>query len=206
MKNFSKQGKSVASCKKISFDTALLLWKAADIPEGLPQHIVLGWDTVKVRPYVRRPTCCYHCQKYGNVASVCQHKTPVCGRCAADGHSKDDCEAKDIKCAACHQCHETSSPDCTVWKLECDVSRVKQHGHLCFAEALQHVKKAAEDIPQPQPRDTPLPADSDSKEEDVEVDKENEEEDAKDEAKDDKLLLPRNRSPWINCKHGFSLN
>lgn len=98
------QGNNIASTKKISSDTALLLWKTDDVPEGLPQHIILGWETLKIRPYIRNPTRCYHCQKYGHVASVCRRKTPVCGRCAADGHSKEDRDTTDIKCAACHQC------------------------------------------------------------------------------------------------------
>lgn len=66
------QGRQLIFAKKVSVDTTVLTWKSADIPEGLPQHIVLGWDTVKIRPFLRCPVRCYFCQRYGHVASACQ--------------------------------------------------------------------------------------------------------------------------------------
>lgn len=107
------QDQHVAYSKKLAPDTALLHWKSSDIPDGLPRHVRLAWETLSVRPYIRRPTRYHHCQKYGHIAAVCRRRSPNCSLCTEEGHIKEDCVAEVPKCAACNGDHETTSSDCT---------------------------------------------------------------------------------------------
>lgn len=138
------QGKQLHGVKKTAEDTAGLALKRKDLSEGLPQFIVLGWDTVKVRQCIRRPVRCYHCQKYGHVASECRKKTPICGRCAAEGHLKAECTVKTPTRAACQDHHETLGPTCEAWKHECTITKLKHEQRISYAAALSNLH------PQPQ--------------------------------------------------------
>ena len=135
------QDRQVHAVKKITQDTAVVAWHRKVIPEGLPSHIILGWETVKVRPYVRRPVRCYFCQQYGHVASSCMKKKPVCSRCANQGHTKEECEATQPKCAACEGPHETSDPTCNKWKEECQISKIKQENNISYKAALMKLRQ-----------------------------------------------------------------
>lgn len=72
--------------------------------------------------------------------SVCVlQEKPACGRCATEGHVKDNCQAKTPNCAACNGQHETSSSSCTAWKEECATAKLKQQHKISYAQALQQL-------------------------------------------------------------------
>lgn len=158
--------------KKISEDTAILAWQSNVLPEGLPQFTVLGWDTVKVRQYIQRPMRCYFCQKYGHVAT-CRKKTPICGRCAAARHLKEDCTATIPTCAACQGPYETSSSSCEAWKQESTITKIKQEQKIFYAQVVLKLQPQSckEDNNEEDSEDQEDPEDDDTNTQEEEEDK-----------------------------------
>ena len=59
------------------------------------------------------PVQCYNCQAIGHKAFSCE-KTPVCGKCAREGHHHRDCLEEVPKCVPCGGPHESFSKNCSI--------------------------------------------------------------------------------------------
>lgn len=59
-----------------------------------------------------RPKQCYNCQEIVNHKAYQCNKAPVCGRCAKEGHNRDECTETILKCVPCGGPHESFSRHC----------------------------------------------------------------------------------------------
>ncbi|XP_042219965.1 uncharacterized protein LOC121864867, partial [Homarus americanus] len=107
--------------RKLTSTTALV-----GFPKELPSSVLLGWEKIPVKPYQKKPTRCYNCQKYGHLARKCRARE-VCSSCGTPGqcgHIDADCQAAAKKCAACGGPHSSSDRECPKWREECRVAKL----------------------------------------------------------------------------------
>ena len=102
-----------------------------------PDHVVLLYQRLEVRPFVPYPLRCGKCQRYRHHARFC--RLPVrCGRCAGP-HLTEGCTAEALKCAACGEGHTVRDSACSVWRTELVMNRWMAVDGLTLAEARQRV-------------------------------------------------------------------
>ena len=96
----------------ISTDTYILTFAKSYIPKELK----VGYNLIKVNPYIPNPLRCYNCQKFGHHEQNCA-KTAICKTCGESGsdHLELSC-TKPPKCANCPGNHSADSRDCIAWK------------------------------------------------------------------------------------------
>ena len=106
----------------------------------LPKEIKVGYNNIKVSPYIPNPLRCYNCQKFGHHETKCL-KSPVCKKCGGSGsdHIEHSCN-NTIKCANCQGNHPADSRDCMVWKREKEVNQIKYTNNISFPEARKIVQ------------------------------------------------------------------
>ena len=91
--------------------------------EWLIEHGIfeINGETTFVKPFETRPalTRCYRCQRFdGHLATQCNH-TVRCSRCAAEGHSSQECMAETLKCSLCDQeGHSVAYKACPAYKAK----------------------------------------------------------------------------------------
>ena len=161
------QPSGVVYARKLGKNTALLGFTRHD-SSTTPSHVILGWDTVKIRPHVPRPRSCFNCQEYGHVVSCCTRKIPVCCKCGQEGHVRADCPAAIPHCARCGGTHEASEPTCPSWKPECQLLKIRHTEKISYKEALLTYNKHVATVKTTEP-DDPGSSSSDSEDIDVEV-------------------------------------
>jgi hypothetical protein len=75
-----------------------------------------GGESANIKPFEYRysPPRCYTCQEIGHMAySKHCSKVQKCGKCAAEGHSHEECMSEVLKCVPCGGPHESYSKNCT---------------------------------------------------------------------------------------------
>ncbi|KAK3869753.1 hypothetical protein Pcinc_024981 [Petrolisthes cinctipes] len=106
---------------------------------SLPETVKIGYEIVKVRPFILNPLRCLNCQIYGHGNRTCKASSPVCGRCATPGHAEEKCTSVELSCFHCKGTHSTSSRDCPKWKLEKEVCSVKAVRGISYHDARKAV-------------------------------------------------------------------
>lgn len=89
----------------------------------LPRSVAMYRVSRIVDIYVPKPTVCFNCQKFGDIAKPCKSSSPVCGFCS-DQHDTKECtndREKDTPC--CVNCQGKHNQNCT----ECPVIRHYRH-------------------------------------------------------------------------------
>ncbi len=77
--------------------------------------IEVGGETAYTEPWQEissEEKRCFNCQQYGHKAAVCV-RIPVCGNCAAPGHSHRNCKNSQVGCPNCGGNHPTNSHQCS---------------------------------------------------------------------------------------------
>ena len=102
---------------------------------SLPKELKVGYNLIKVNPYIPNPLRCFNCQKFGHHETKCL-KSPVCKKCgeSGSGHIELSCN-NPIKCANCQGNHPADSRDCLVWKREKEINTLKYTNNISFPEA-----------------------------------------------------------------------
>ena len=102
---------------------------------SLPKELKVGYNFIKVNPYIPNPLRCYNCQKFSHHETKCL-KSPVCKKCGESGsdHIELSCNNA-IKCANCQGNHPADSRDCLVWKKEKEINTIKYTNNISFPEA-----------------------------------------------------------------------
>ena len=108
----------------------------------VPKELKVGYNLVKVSPYIPNPLRCYNCQKFGHHESKCLKPT-VCKKCGESGsdHIELSCSNR-IKCPNCQGNHSADSKDCNIWKQEKEINRVKFTNNISFPEARKLVQNS----------------------------------------------------------------
>ena len=104
------------------------------------KEIKVGYNLIKVNPYIPNPLRCYNCQKFGHHESKCLKPT-VCKKCGESGsdHIELSC-SNPTKCPNCQGNHTADSKDCIVWKREKEVNQIKYTNNISFPEARKIVQ------------------------------------------------------------------
>ena len=89
----------------------------------LPESIYINYEKNKVQPYIPNPLRCFKCQKFGHHFKNCRAEA-ACAKCSQKGHAAEDC-VNDQKCANCEECHPSFSKQCSMWKKEKEIQRLK---------------------------------------------------------------------------------
>ena len=107
-----KNKNSTSDADKWIPTTSILISFSGD---ELPKEISIYYVLSKIHPYIRQPTQCFNCFRFGHVAKVCHNKK----RCSICGESHDEniIECQDIvpRCANCKQSHKSISKDCPIY-------------------------------------------------------------------------------------------
>ena len=120
----------------INTNTYILTFNTSQVPT----EIKVGYNLIKVSPYIPNPLRCYNCQKFGHHESKCL-KAPVCKKCGESGsdHIELSC-SNPLKCPNCQGNHTANSKDCVIWKREKEVNRIKFTNNIPFPEARKIVQ------------------------------------------------------------------
>ena len=106
----------------------------------LPTELRVGYNLIKVSPYIPNPLRCFNCQNFGHHENKCL-KSPVCKKCGQSDsdHVELSC-TNPVKCSNCQENHPADSRNCMVWKLEKEINQIKYTNNISFPEARKIVK------------------------------------------------------------------
>lgn len=100
----------------------------------LPQRIYFESVSLPVRSYIRPPTRCYSCQRYGHGALSCC-RTAQCSKCGSKDHQITLCEAEEACCIFCKGPHTAASNKCPYYKTALAISAKLQEQSIDRTEA-----------------------------------------------------------------------
>ena len=102
-----------------------------------PVKLELDYVTYHVKQYIPNPLICMRCGTYGHPEDRCQ-KVKICMRCGENSHG-GQC---DVKCLHCKQIgHTCLSRECSVWKKEKEICKIKVEQEVSYAEARKRYEK-----------------------------------------------------------------
>ena len=103
----------------------------------LPREVMIGYLSVKVRPYVPSPMRCFQCLRFGHTRDSCRNR-PACGRCAATDHSSAECSSSELRCVNCDDSqtpHSSFDGRCPAFQREKEIMSLKVTERLSFRQA-----------------------------------------------------------------------
>ena len=122
----------------ISTDTYILTFGKPQIPKELK----VGYNLIKVNPYIPNPLRCYNCQMFGHHEQKCL-KSPVCKKCGESGSDHIELSCHNTpKCVNCKGNHPADSRDCVAWKREKEINTIKYTNNISFPEARKIVENS----------------------------------------------------------------
>lgn len=107
-----------------------------------PEHLKIFFEKIPVTPYIPNPLRCFQCQKFGHHENNCKNH-PVCAKCSEKTPHHEDLCTGQVKCANCSEAHRASSNQCSVWKREKEITRVRFTNNVSYHEA----RRIVENIP-----------------------------------------------------------
>lgn len=107
---------------------------------SLPTSVKIGHVIIPVFPFKERALQCYHCFRFGHIASACD-SPKLCSRCGAS--HEGSCAAASPFCVNCGKDHDASSSSCQMRQRETAISRYKHDHHVTHREARVAVHQAA---------------------------------------------------------------
>jgi hypothetical protein len=112
----------------------------------LPEKIKVSWMRLPVSPFIPNPLRCFKCQRFGHHQDKCRRKS-VCSNCGSDEHL-ENCP-NEPKCVNCQGPHAANHQNCTTWKQEKEIQKVKILEKVSFQEAREIVKERTTPLPTP---------------------------------------------------------
>ncbi|XP_067668245.1 uncharacterized protein [Haliotis asinina] len=104
----------------------------------LPSSIKVGCFSMPVDLYIPRPTRCFKCQKFGHGQNSCKGRI-TCVRCGEIDHDGNTC-TRPLKCSNCDGNHMSSSTDCTEFKYQSLVQKIKCEQKVSYVDAMKQAK------------------------------------------------------------------
>ena len=101
----------------------------------IPERVSFQHLSMPITPYIRPPTRCFTCQRYGHSSISCIRKTQ-CNNCGGD-HFHKGCiiDANLFKCLHCSKNHRASSVQCAFYKGAMKIAALLQHLKITHSQA-----------------------------------------------------------------------
>lgn len=77
---------------------------------NLPNDLAIGYEKVKVRPYIPLPLKCKNCLQYGHIAKVCKNEK-ICANCSNAFHTNTEINEVCEHRASCINCKNSNIED-----------------------------------------------------------------------------------------------
>ena len=103
--------------EQIPTDTYFLDFDRNKLPRTID---ITSWHSEIVKEYIRKPTSCYNCLKFGHIGKYCRAKSKRCARCSNDGHDAKDCDLP-VKCFHCDGEHMSTDRRCEKYVIEMEI-------------------------------------------------------------------------------------
>ena len=129
MQIFTKRFTKKSDNTIVKLHTYLLTFELSTVPE----HIYIGPYRIKVNAFVPNPTRCFKCQKFGHGRNSCKG-TERCVKCSGEGHSSFECDGL-LKCSNCGSDHMANSKNCSHYKKEVEIQKLKTEKNISYQEA-----------------------------------------------------------------------
>ena len=114
-----------------------------------PTSIKIGFQNLKVSPFIPNPLRCYNCQRLGHGSRNCRSKAR-CANCSSQDHSSETCELS-ASCPNCKGPHPASARDCPSWQREKQIQKIKALSNLTYEEARKQHDAQPINIPSTKP-------------------------------------------------------
>lgn len=114
----------------------------------LPEHINIGYEKVRLRPYVPYPLRCKKCLRFGHTTNSCENKK-MCPNCALEYHfeEEDDICENPSKCVNCsnnnieNNKHNAFDKVCPVFLREKEIQAIVSLEKVDRKKAIETYKK-----------------------------------------------------------------
>ena len=123
--------------RRIPTGTYFLTFNRPKLPEEI---VVLDFLKIKVKQFIPAPMRCFKCQRFGHTSQRCRQEAKVCHKCAKV--HEDEC-VDGPKCVNCGGRHASSSKECSKYKIELEILKVKVGKNVSFREAKAEVNALA---------------------------------------------------------------
>ena len=122
----------------INTNTLLLTFNSVVAPKTLK----IFYQIIPVDLYVPNPLRCFNCQRFGHHENNCPTvEGSVCENCGTGGDDHRTINCKNpAKCVNCGGNHASRSSECTVWKKEKEIMKIKVTQRLTYPEAKKKLK------------------------------------------------------------------
>ena len=104
----------------------------------LPTSLKVGYLNIKVDLFIQNPLRCFRCQRFGHHKNNCTAE-PSCVQCGQQGHEGPQCTSTAL-CVNCKGTHPANSKDCTKWKTEKNIQKIKATNNISYPEARKIVE------------------------------------------------------------------
>lgn len=103
----------------------------------LPEHIDIGYQRIRTRPYYPAPMLCYQCYQFGHTRQKCQKQIPTCGNCNQEHELTQGVRCQNpAYCARCKSSdHSLGSRKCPVYQNEDAIQHIRVDRGLSYPEA-----------------------------------------------------------------------
>lgn len=103
----------------------------------IPEHIDIGYQRIRTRPYYPAPMICYQCYQFGHTRQRCQKQIATCGNCNQEHDITPDVRCQNpAYCARCNSNdHSVSSRKCPVYQNEDAIQHIRVDRGLSYPEA-----------------------------------------------------------------------
>jgi len=110
--------------------------------QTLPPSIKAGYLKIPVEAFIPNPLRCYKCQQFGHHKDQCKRQ-PICASCGETEHeNKTEPCPNPLLCINCKGPHQAYSKDCTRWKQEKEIQKLKITNNVSFPEARRMLQSA----------------------------------------------------------------
>lgn len=122
---------STDSTARVNTPSAILTF---NLPH-YPAKINIAFQSCDVRPFVPQPLRCFNCQRFGHGSFRCKSQLS-CGNCCSRDADHDMKNCKDTPlCANCNEQHPSWSRNCSHYKKEFEIQRIKTVERVTYIEA-----------------------------------------------------------------------